>query len=47
VEHQLSEAKQLYETYDFGEASQMLQEGWTLHSMWPDQNKTRYILLKF
>lgn len=47
MEQQLSEAKAVNETYDFEDVNELLSKGWTLHSMWPDQNKTRYVLLKF
>ncbi|MCI1777704.1 MULTISPECIES: hypothetical protein [Paenibacillus] len=47
MEHQLSEAIAVKETFDCIEVNEMLSEGWTLHSMWPDSNKTRYVLIKF
>jgi len=47
VEQQLSEAKAVNETYDFSKVNELLSLGWTLHSMWPDQSKTRYVLVKF
>lgn len=47
MEHQLSEASAMKETYDFAKVNELLSKGWALHSMWPDQNKTRYVLLKF
>ncbi|MHA2856882.1 hypothetical protein ACXZ7E_22975 [Paenibacillus lautus] len=47
MEHQLSEATAVNETYDFSKVNELLSEGWTLHSMWPDSNRTRYVLIKF
>lgn len=47
MDHNLSEAIGVHEAYDFGEANDLLKEGWTIHSMWPDQYKIRYVLIKF
>lgn len=47
MEHQLSEATAVDETNDPVKVNKLLSEGWTLHSMWPDHNKTRYVLVKF
>ncbi|MBP1893035.1 hypothetical protein [Paenibacillus lactis] len=47
MEHQLSEATAVKETFDYAKVNELLSEGWTLHSMWPDQSKTRYVLVKF
>lgn len=47
MEHHLSDVTNVLETHDWVEADKLLQEGWTLHSIWPDHNKTRYVLLKF
>ncbi|MDT3426117.1 hypothetical protein J2Z22_001637 [Paenibacillus forsythiae] len=47
MEHRLTDATGVRETHDWTEADKLLNEGWTLHSIWPDQNKTRYVLLKF
>lgn len=47
MEHNISYTSGVRETFSSEEADKLLQEGWTLHSIWPDQNKTRYVLLKF
>lgn len=47
MEHHLSEAKEVEETYDFAKVNELLAGGWTLHSIWPDSTKTRYVLIKF
>ncbi|MGG1880166.1 hypothetical protein ABDI30_21700 [Paenibacillus cisolokensis] len=47
MEHQLSETAAVIETFDYSKVNELLREGWTLHSMWPDQSKTRYVLVKF
>lgn len=47
MEQQLSEVKEVEETYNPDQVNELLRNGWVLQAMFPSPNKTFYVLVKF